>query len=49
VLDGLRADVVTLALAADIDALARRGLIAADWQRRLPDNAAPTTSTIVHP
>jgi sulfate/thiosulfate-binding protein len=47
VLDGLRADVVTLALAADIDALARRGLIAADWQRRLPDNAAPTTSTIV--
>jgi sulfate transport system substrate-binding protein len=47
VLDGLQADVVTLALAADIDALARRGLIAADWQTRLPDNAAPTTSTIV--
>jgi sulfate/thiosulfate transport system substrate-binding protein len=47
VLDGLQADVVTLALAADIDALARRGLVAADWQRRLPDNAAPTTSTIV--
>jgi sulfate/thiosulfate-binding protein len=47
VLDGLQADVVTLALAADIDALARRGLVAADWQRRLSDNAAPTTSTIV--
>ena len=47
VLDGLQADVVTLALAADIDALARRGLIAADWQTRLPDNAAPYTSTIV--
>jgi sulfate/thiosulfate transport system substrate-binding protein len=47
VLDGLQADVVTLALAADIDALARRGLIAADWQTRLPDNAAPFTSTIV--
>jgi sulfate transport system substrate-binding protein len=47
VLDGLQADVVTLALAADIDALARRGLVAADWRRRLPDNAAPTTSTIV--
>ena len=47
VLDGLQADVVTLALAADIDALAKRGLLAADWQRRLPDNASPTTSTIV--
>jgi sulfate transport system substrate-binding protein len=47
VLDGLQADVVTLALAADIDVLARRGLVAGDWQRRLPDNAAPTTSTIV--
>lgn len=47
VLDGLQADVVTLALAADIDALARRGLVAADWQSRLPDSAAPTTSTIV--
>jgi sulfate/thiosulfate-binding protein len=47
VLEGLQADVVTLALAADIDALARRGLIAADWQRRLPDNSAPCTSTIV--
>jgi sulfate/thiosulfate-binding protein len=47
VLDGLPADVVTLALAADIDALAKRGLLAADWQARLPDNASPYTSTIV--
>ncbi|MEJ0019200.1 MAG: sulfate ABC transporter substrate-binding protein [Acetobacteraceae bacterium] len=47
VLDGLQADVVTLALAADIDALAKRGLLAADWQKRLPDNACPYTSTIV--
>jgi sulfate/thiosulfate-binding protein len=47
VLDGLQADVVTLALAADIDALAKRGLIAADWQQRLPDNATPFTSTVV--
>src|SRR5438874_6149768 len=47
VLDGLQADVVTLALAADIDTLAKRGLVAPDWQMRLPDNAAPYTSTIV--
>ncbi len=47
VLDGLQADVVTLALAADIDALAKRGLLAVDWQTRLPDNASPYTSTIV--
>jgi sulfate transport system substrate-binding protein len=47
VLDGLQADVVTLALAADIDALAKRGLVAADWQTRLEDNASPFTSTIV--
>jgi sulfate/thiosulfate transport system substrate-binding protein len=47
VLDGLQADVVTLALAADIDALAKRGLVATDWQKRLPDNASPFTSTIV--
>ena len=47
VMDGLQADVVTLALAADIDALARRGLLAQDWQQRLPDNASPYTSTIV--
>jgi sulfate/thiosulfate-binding protein len=47
VLDGLQADIVTLALGADIDALARRGLLAADWQSRLPGNACPYTSTIV--
>jgi sulfate transport system substrate-binding protein len=47
VLDGLKADVVTLALAADIDALAGRGLLAKDWQTRLPDNSAPYTSTVV--
>ena len=47
VLDGLQADVVTLALAADIDALARRGLIAAGWQGRLPANSSPYKSTIV--
>src|SRR3954466_5024969 len=47
VIDGLQADVVTLALAYDIDAIAERGLIAADWQKRLANNAAPYTSTIV--
>ncbi len=47
VLDGLQADVVTLALAYDIDALAARGLLATDWQSRLPDNSTPYTSTIV--
>jgi sulfate/thiosulfate-binding protein len=47
VLDGLQADVVTLALAADIEALSKRGLIAPGWQARLPDNATPFTSTIV--
>ncbi|MFX1672521.1 sulfate ABC transporter substrate-binding protein [Paraburkholderia sp. A2WS-5] len=47
VLDGLQADVVTLALAWDIDALANKGLIAKDWQMRLPDNASPYTSTVV--
>jgi sulfate/thiosulfate transport system substrate-binding protein len=47
VIDGLQADVVTLALAYDIDAIADRGLIAADWQKRLPQNASPYTSTIV--
>ena len=46
VIDGLQADVVTLALASDIDALAARGLIAKDWATRLPQNATPTTSTI---
>src|ERR1700723_3422002 len=38
VIDGLQADVVTLALAYDIDAIAAKGLISADWQKRLPDN-----------
>src|SRR3954452_4612022 len=47
VIDGLQADVVTLALAYDIDAIAGKGLIAADWQKRLPLNASPYTSTIV--
>lgn len=48
VIDGLEADVVTLALAYDIDAIARQSkLISPDWQRRLPDNSAPYTSTIV--
>ena len=47
VADGLPADVVTLALAYDIDALADRGLLAKNWQQRLPDNASPYTSTIV--
>ena len=48
VIDGLEADVVTLALAADVDALHENGkLIPADWQKRLPHNASPYTSTIV--
>jgi len=48
VIDGLDADVVTLALAYDVDALCEKGkLIPADWQKRLPDNSAPYTSTIV--
>jgi sulfate/thiosulfate-binding protein len=47
VIDGLQADVVTLALAYDIDAIATKGLVAADWQKRLPQNASPYTSTIV--
>lgn len=48
VIDGLPADVVTLALAADVDALSEHGkLIPQDWQKRLPDNSAPYTSTIV--
>ncbi|MFO1390954.1 MAG: sulfate ABC transporter substrate-binding protein [Agitococcus sp.] len=47
VIDGLEADVVTLALAYDIDAIAQRGLIAENWQTRLPNNASPYTSTIV--
>ena len=47
VIDGLEADVVTLALAADIDAIANKGLLSTDWQKRLPQNSAPYTSTIV--
>jgi sulfate transport system substrate-binding protein len=47
VLDGLEADVVTLALAYDVDAIAQAGLIAPDWQKRLPQNACPYTSTMV--
>ena len=48
VIDGLDADVVTLALAYDIDAIAEKGrLLGADWQKRLPHNASPYTSTIV--
>jgi sulfate/thiosulfate transport system substrate-binding protein len=47
VIDGLAADVVTLALAADIDALHTHGdLVPEDWQKRLPDNSSPYTSTI---
>jgi sulfate/thiosulfate-binding protein len=48
VIDGLPADIVTLALANDIDAIAgKTGKIPADWQKRLPNNSAPYTSTIV--
>ncbi|MFO1310863.1 MAG: sulfate ABC transporter substrate-binding protein [Burkholderiales bacterium] len=48
VIDGLDADVVTLALAGDIDEIAQRAkLLPADWQKRLPNNSSPYTSTIV--
>jgi sulfate transport system substrate-binding protein len=47
VIDGLEADVVTLALAYDIDAIAASGLVQSDWQSRLPQNSAPYTSTVV--
>jgi len=49
VIEGLRADVVTLALAYDVDAIAQRGrrLLPLDWQQKLPNNSAPYTSTIV--
>jgi sulfate transport system substrate-binding protein len=47
VIDGLPADVVTLALAYDIDAISERGLLAHDWQQRLPHRSTPYTSTIV--
>lgn len=48
VIDGIDADIVTLALAGDVDALASNaGLVPKDWQKRLPHNSAPYTSTIV--
>jgi sulfate/thiosulfate transport system substrate-binding protein len=48
VIDGLQADIVTLALAYDIDALHEHGdLVPADWQQRFPDNSSPYTSTVV--
>ena len=47
VIDGLPADVVTLALAYDVDAIANAGLIPKNWQTRLPNNSCPYTSTIV--
>src|SRR6186713_914726 len=48
VIDGLAADVVTLGLAGDVDALVTQGkLLAPDWEKRLPNNSAPYTSTIV--
>lgn len=47
VIDGLEADVVTLALGYDIDAIQKAGLIAPNWQKRLPNNSSPYTSTIV--
>lgn len=48
VIDGLPADVVTLALAYDIDAMAEKGgVLSKDWQKRLPNNSSPYTSTIV--
>ena len=50
VIDGLEADVVTLALAYDIDVLAEKAqppLVPSDWQKRLPNNSSPYTSTIV--
>ena len=47
VIDGLDADVVTLALAYDIDAIAEKGLIKPGWQKELPHNSSPYTSTIV--
>jgi len=47
VIDGLEADVVTLALAYDVDAIAAKGLIKPGWQKELPHNSSPYTSTIV--
>lgn len=47
VIDGLEADVVTLALGSDIDAVAKQGLVADDWEKKFDNHAAPYTSTIV--
>ena len=47
VIDGLEADVVTLGLAPDVNALAKNGLVDPEWQKRLPLNSAPYTSTII--
>jgi sulfate transport system substrate-binding protein len=47
VIDGLPADVVTLALGYDVDEIAKHGLIASNWQHRLPNNSTPYYSTIV--
>lgn len=47
VIEGLDADVVTLALSYDIDAVAQAGLVNAGWQKRMPNNSAPYTSTVV--
>ncbi|EIJ44187.1 sulfate/thiosulfate-binding protein [Beggiatoa alba B18LD] len=47
VIDGLEADIVTLALAYDIDVIAGKGLLATDWQKKLANNSSPYTSTIV--
>src|SRR5246127_341740 len=47
VIDGLEGDVVTLALAYDIEPLSSRGMLAKGWQPRLPQNSSPYTSTIV--
>jgi len=47
VIDGLQADVVTLALANDIDEIVKAGLIHKNWQKQFPNNSAPYTSTVV--
>jgi sulfate/thiosulfate transport system substrate-binding protein len=47
VADGLDADVVTMNTTTDVEFLADRGVVAKDWSRRFPDNAAPTTSTML--
>jgi sulfate/thiosulfate transport system substrate-binding protein len=47
VIDGLQADVVTLALGYDLDVLADNGLLPEDWQKRLPHNSSPYTSTVI--